>query len=104
MAAKTSRSTYRPLTSETWADCEKLFGSRGACGGCWCMAWRRMRPEFEAGKGEGNRKALRKLASSKLPPGILLYEDREAIGWCSVGPREQFVRLAGSRQCVKSGS
>jgi GNAT superfamily N-acetyltransferase len=61
------------------------------------MAWRRGRAEFEAGKGEGNRRALRKLAASKLPPGILLYRDSEVVGWCSVAPREQFARLAASR-------
>jgi hypothetical protein len=37
--------------------------------------------------------AFRNLAASKLPPGILPYEDGEAVRWCSVGPRELFVRL-----------
>lgn len=61
------------------------------------MTWRRSRAQFEAGKGEGNRRALRKLAAGKHAPGILLYKDREAVGWCSVAPREQFPRLAASR-------
>ena len=46
-----------PLTPQRWADLERLFGANGACGGCWCMWWRLKRPEFDAGKGEGNRAA-----------------------------------------------
>lgn len=61
------------------------------------MTWRRTHSEFQAGKGADNRKALEKLAAGKVPPGILLYEGDEAIGWCSIAPREQFVRLARSR-------
>ena len=29
--------------------------------------------------------------------GILLYLDAEPIGWCSVAPRENFIRLSNSR-------
>lgn len=91
------KTTWKPLTADTWTDLEGLFGSRGACGGCWCMAWRRKPAEFQAGKGEENRLALRKLASGKVPPGLLLYRGGEAVGWCSVAPRDRFVRLAASR-------
>jgi GNAT superfamily N-acetyltransferase len=61
------------------------------------MAWRRSRREFEAGKGEGNRRALKRLADGAVPPGLLLYEGATAVGCCSVAPREQFPRLAASR-------
>jgi GNAT superfamily N-acetyltransferase len=30
-------------------------------------------------------------------PGILAYDSDIPIGWCSVAPREEFPRLAGSR-------
>lgn len=26
---------FQPATAERWRDFEKLFGERGACGGCW---------------------------------------------------------------------
>ena len=32
---------FHPLTIERWGDFEKLFGPRGAYGGCWCMWWRK---------------------------------------------------------------
>jgi GNAT superfamily N-acetyltransferase len=91
------RATWKPLSPETWKDFERLFGERGACGGCWCMTWRRPRQEFRAGTGAGNKAAIKKLMESGAPIGILLYRDAEAVGWCSVAPRKQFVALERSR-------
>jgi hypothetical protein len=31
--------TFAPLTKETWGQFEQLFGERGACDNCWCMAY-----------------------------------------------------------------
>lgn len=88
---------FRPLTADTWQNFETLFGKKGACGGCWCMWWRRSAKEFEANKGEANRRAMRKLVSSGHVPGIIAYLDGEPIGWCSVAPRLHFPRLERSR-------
>jgi len=89
--------SYHPLTPERWADLERLFGPRGACGGCWCMWWRLNRPEWNRGKGEGNRKAFRKLVRSGAEPGVLAYADGEPVGWCAIAPREQYPKLNHSR-------
>jgi len=86
-----------PLTSERWADLEELFGENGACGGCWCMWWRLKRSEFERQKGEGNRKALKKIVDSGRIPGILAYAKGQPIAWCSVAPRETYPTLERSR-------
>jgi GNAT superfamily N-acetyltransferase len=86
-----------PATADRWDDLEELFGSRGACGGCWCMAWRKRKKDFDAGKYEVNRRALKKLTASKVPPGVLLYSGDEVVGWCSIAPRTEFVRLEASR-------
>jgi GNAT superfamily N-acetyltransferase len=88
---------WEPATAEHWDDIEELFGSRGACGGCWCMTWRRSKKEFDAGKGEGNRSALKRLTKREVAPGVLLYKGEEVVGWCSVGPRAEFIRLEASR-------
>ncbi len=74
-----------------------LFGDRGACGGCWCMWWRLTRSEFNRIKGEGNKKALKKILDAGEIPGILAYMGKEPIGWCSVAPREAFSVLERSR-------
>ncbi len=58
-AQKSSDLSFVPLTPERWADLEKLFGPRGACGGCWCMYWKLPRREYESLRGEGTRQALK---------------------------------------------
>jgi GNAT superfamily N-acetyltransferase len=88
---------FHPLTREKWADVEKLFGQRGACGGCWCMSWRLARSDFVRQRGEMNRKALEGLVDSGKVPGILAYSEGQPIGWCAVAPREAFPRLERSR-------
>lgn len=89
--------TFKPLTAARWDDFEKLFGQRGACGGCWCMLWRLEHARFERQKGAKNKQAMKRLVKSGLVPGILAYHKKEPVGWCSVGPRKDFIRLEKSR-------
>jgi len=86
-----------PLTPERWPDLERLFGPNGAAGGCWCMWWRRPRPEFRAGAGEGNRRAFRALVAAGPPPGLLAYLCDEPVGWCQVTARADLPGLDRSR-------
>ena len=88
---------FQPLTSKNWDDFETLFGPRGACGGCWCMSWRLKKSDYDKNKGNGNKKAMAKLAKSGKEPGILAYYKKEPIGWCTFAPREEFMRLESSR-------
>jgi len=86
-----------PVTADRWRDFEKLFGPRGACGGCWCMAWRLGRSAFEKNKGERNRRAMKRIIGKNEIPGILGYLGGEPVGWCSVCPREVYPALGRSR-------
>lgn len=86
-----------PLTPARWADAQALFGPRGACAGCWCMWWRRPHADFRRGKGEGNKRAFKKLVDGREPPGLIAYAGREPVGWCSLAPREHFIRFSTSR-------
>jgi len=88
---------FHSVTPKRWKDLENLFGERGACGGCWCMWWRLSRSLFNQQKGEGNRKAIKKIVDSGEIPGILANADVKPIGWCSVAPRERFPVLERSR-------
>jgi GNAT superfamily N-acetyltransferase len=88
---------FQPVTPQNWSDFEKLFGERGASGGCWCMWFRLTRSEFEAQKGAGNKRAMKRIVNSGEIPGILAYAGNEPIGWCSVAPRETFSLLQRSR-------
>jgi len=93
----TSNFHFHPVTPDRWDDLEALFGSRGACAGCWCMYWRQTRTEFERFRGQENREALKSLVDGGKVPGILAYSDDQPIGWVSVGPREDFRALERSR-------
>jgi len=86
-----------PLTPDRWNDFETLFGAKGACGGCWCMFPRLRRSEYERLKGEGNRRAMKKLVDSGRIPGILGYVEGKPVAWCSIEPRESIGSLARSR-------
>lgn len=88
---------FHPATADRWADVEELFGERGACGGCWCMFWRVPRKQYEAGKGPGNKRALKKIVTAGQKPGIIAYERNEPIAWCAVAPRKDYVGLLTSR-------
>ncbi|MCX6579726.1 MAG: GNAT family N-acetyltransferase [Candidatus Aminicenantes bacterium] len=88
--------TFKPLTTENWDDFVELFGKNGACGGCWCMSFRLKRADFLTLKGEGNKLAMRKLVEQQFT-GLMAYDNNKAVGWCSLSPREQFVRIENSR-------
>ena len=92
------RSSYKfyPVTKDNWKDFEKLFGDKGACAGCWCMYWRLKQSVLDAQKGNGNKRAMKKIIGSGNIPGIIAYAEGEPIGWCSVAPREEFSKLDNS--------
>lgn len=60
--------------------------------GCWCMVYRdsrvpsEQRPEY-----------MSALCASEPGPGVLVYVDDIAAGWCSVAPRATYRRLLRSR-------
>ena len=88
---------FQELTLDNWKEFAELLGPRGACGGCWCMFWRMKRAEYEKSKGDRNKKLLKKLVSKNQPLGIIAMEREVAMGWCSVSPREDFIRLENSK-------
>ncbi len=61
------------------------------------MFWRVPRKQFEAQKGEGNKRALKGIVNAGKKPGIIAYAGKEAIAWCAVAPRETYVGLETSR-------
>ena len=45
------KTTFKPLSKNNWEDFVELFGSNGACGGCWCMWWRLNHAEYKKNQG-----------------------------------------------------
>jgi hypothetical protein len=91
------RFAIHPATPERWADLERLFGARGACGGCWCMYWLLPGAAFDLQKGEPNRLALMARVGGGEAPGLIGYQDDAPVAWCAVGPRARYPRLNRSR-------
>lgn len=48
--------SFKPLTTATWKDFEKLFGEKGACAGCWCMYRLMRRKEYDEKRKDGRTK------------------------------------------------
>ena len=92
-----SKYSFYPVTKKNWKDFEKLFGEKGACAGCWCMYWRLRRKDYDNLRGTGTKKKMKSLIYKGIIPGILAYYDKQAVGWCSVAPREDFPVLDNSR-------
>lgn len=61
------------------------------------MFWRLPRKEFDAGKGSGNKRALKKIVAADREPGLLAYFGKEPVAWCAVAPRVEYVALERSR-------
>jgi len=94
--------TIRPLTPARWPDLEALFGKQGACAGCWCMYWRQSKAEQSRRRGEGNRRAFRRLVrAARRPPGLLAYRDDEPAGWIAVEPKSAYPALLRSRRIAQ---
>ena len=94
--------TVYPLTPDRWPDLEAIFMARGcsAARGCWCMCYRRSgaRDPLPAGmtRVKANRADLKALVDAGRPPGLIGYRGKTPVGWISLGPREDYAKLARS--------
>lgn len=63
------------------------------------MAWRLPRGGklWEANKGAPNRREFRRLLTEGQVHGLLAFANGSPVGWCSVGPKSEYPRLANSR-------
>jgi GNAT superfamily N-acetyltransferase len=90
-----ARFTARPLTTETFADLEELFGRPGGSivRGCWCMYYRRSGADTTR---RTNHRQLCDLVEAGTQPGLVGYVDDVPVGWISLGPREEYAKLRRS--------
>jgi GNAT superfamily N-acetyltransferase len=85
-----------PLTTDTWADAEVVFGTKGDPAFCWCQFFRMQQAEWKASTRAGNRQALLEETRRDRPPGVIAYLDREPVGWLALGPRTAYPRVTGN--------
>lgn len=90
-----------PLTPERLPDLAGLFGQGGDPKWCWCAFYRVRSVDFRTGTAGGNREVLERAtlttAAAGRAPGLVAYRGGEAVGWVSVGPREDYERLQHSK-------
>lgn len=93
--------TVRPLTEESWADFERLFGRFGGVqAGCWCFYYHRPGPigEPSAARTEQNRRDHRAMVAEGRARGILVFHGEEPVGWCQYGRPEELPRIDAGRK------
>jgi len=61
------------------------------------MYWRLSHKEYENRKGQKNKEALQILTNKHLPLGVLAFHNDLPVGWCSVSPTNNLIRLKTSR-------
>jgi GNAT superfamily N-acetyltransferase len=88
----------QPLTPQRWKDLADLFGRPGASipRSCWCMYYRKSGATASGHDAERNKRALKSLVDSGRPPGLIGYRDGRPVGWISLGPRDEYAKLARS--------
>ncbi len=93
--------TILPLTPDRLPDLAELFEQGGDPKWCWC-AWYRVRSaDFSSASKARHRSVLETAvvenAVEGRAPGLVAYDGEVAVGWMSIGPREDYERLANSR-------
>lgn len=93
--------TILPLTPSRLPDLAELFEEGGDPKWCWCAYFRVRGTEFSNAGKAGHRSVLEVAvvdgAAVERAPGLVAYDDDRAVGWISIGPREDYERLAYSR-------
>jgi GNAT superfamily N-acetyltransferase len=85
-----------PLTPERIDDLATLFDQGGDPKWCWCASFRLRSMDFSKAKPAENRSVLVGLAQRGPAPGLVAYRADRVVGWVSLGPREDYERLAYS--------
>lgn len=88
-----------PLTRERLPDLAALFGQGGYPKWCWCASFRVRGMTFRNASAQENRAVLERAVEELegRAPGLIAYREGEAIGWVSLGPREDYERLQHSK-------
>ncbi len=97
----TSALDIEPLSPQRIPDLAGLFEQGGDPKWCWCAYFRVRGISFSGGSKTRHRAILERAAEDGAEegraPGLVAYADGEAVGWVSVGPREDYERLAHSK-------
>ena len=88
---------FHNLTLRQWKLFEELMGTRGGCGGCWCMSFRLSKKEFDANRYDGNKSKMKRIVGNRKPAGLIATLNGKPIGWIALAPREDFIKIENAR-------
>lgn len=92
---------FHPLTPDRLPDLASLFEQGGDPKWCWCAYFRVRSVDFSNASKARHRgilaRAVEDTARENRAPGLVAYRGSEAVGWISIGPREDYERLVHSR-------
>ena len=88
----------RPLTPNRIADLATLFDQGGDPKWCWCSYFRVRGRDWTNATPAENRELLSAAARRRHhAPGLVAYDEGSVVGWVSLGPRDDYERLAYSK-------
>src|SRR4051812_20755415 len=102
-AVTTTEDLYepKPLSSETWDDFAALVeANNGVWGGCWCIGFH---PEGIAQGSTAARNREAKLAhvDRGTVHQLLVYQERECVGWVQYGPPAEVATIKNAKAYQK---
>lgn len=86
-----------PLTEDRFDDFAQVVNRTRRPTHCWCLSHRLQPAQIQELGGGSRELAMRRLSARPRSPGVVAYRDGEPVGWCSIGPRSDIPRLAGSK-------
>ncbi|MGH3385739.1 MAG: GNAT family N-acetyltransferase [Nocardioidaceae bacterium] len=86
-----------PATPQRWPDVVTVMGIRGDPSRCFCQYFHLRGKDWSAGRTDDFRDRLCAQVAADVAPGVLAYDGGDPVGWCQVGPKESFARLASSK-------
>ncbi len=95
--------SYRiePATADRWDDVATVMGTRGDPARCWCQFFHLPGADWNDTRVTDRRSALaEQVCAGDRAPGVLAYDGDEVVGWCQVGPKDSYARLATGRVSV----
>jgi len=88
----------QPLTAKRIPDLATLFDQGGDPKWCWCSYFRVRGRDWTNATPAENRELLSAAARRRHhAPGLVAYDEGTVVGWVSLGPREDYERLAYSK-------
>ncbi|MPZ94541.1 MAG: GNAT family N-acetyltransferase [Propionibacteriales bacterium] len=91
------RFDVHPATPERWPDVVTVMGTRGDPSRCFCQYFHLRGKDWSGGRTDEFRDRLCAQVAADVAPGVLAYDGGAPVGWCQVGPKETFARLASSK-------